>query len=366
MRYNLFIIPGLLAVLLFACRKDDSKLPYGFSKIYMPQAILQSGGVNNNYPVPSGTDSSTYNYAIDTKSSRLNVILGANLSGPASGAYSVDILADNDTLQQLFASGVFDTATYKPMPSSMYTLPAQLSVPQGARGGTFDLGLDIGALKSDSFAGKYLVLAVKISNPTQYTLDTALSTTIVVVNVNSLVIGPAVNITTQHIQNPGNPFGASAWDGTRWGTLADWNVNPAASGHNGLGGYSSDGDGQTMDLESGWGSPQIYNGKIWQTLNLPAGTYGFDPSGGTWKWQGTLDPTYAVVAPGSDTLPDYSKILNNSAIMYQQIVNDPQPKVSFTLSAPAKVAVGIVINYVQTDQGFKSTQVTLYNYPKHL
>ncbi len=154
MRYSLFVIPGLLAVMLFACRKDDSKLPYGISKIYMPQAILQSGGVNNNYPVPSGTDSSTYNYSIDPKASRLNIILGANLSGPASGAYSVGIQVASDTLQQLFASGVFDAATYKAMPSSMYTLHTQLSVPQCARGGTFDLGLDIGALKSDRFAGK--------------------------------------------------------------------------------------------------------------------------------------------------------------------------------------------------------------------
>jgi hypothetical protein len=133
-----------------------------------------------------------------------------------------------------------------------------------------------------------------------------------------------------------------------------------------MGGYSSDGDGQTMDLESGWGSPQIYNGKIWQTLSLPAGTYGFDPSGGSWKWQGTLDPTYIVVAPAADSLPDFTNVTNNAAILYQPIVNDPQTPVTFQLSAPAMVTIGIVINYIQTDQGFKSTGVSLYNYPKHL
>ena len=353
-------------VVLSSCQKDDSKMPYGFSKIYMPQAILKSGGVNNNYPVPSGTDSSTYNYSIDEKSSRLDVILGASLSGPSSGAYTVNVQVNNDTVAQLLSNGTFDPSVYKLMPSSMYTLPTQLSVASGARSGTFDLGLDIGALKADSLAGKYLLLAVKISNPSQYSLDTALSTTLVIVDVNSLVIGPAVNITSQYVQNPGNPFIASAMNGTRWGSLKNWNVNAAAASHGGVGGYSSDGDGQTMDLESGWGSPQIYNGKVWQTLTLPAGTYGFDPSGGTWKWQGTLDPTYAVVAPGSDTLPDYTNILSNAAIMYQKIVNDPQPKVSFQLSAPGTVTIGIVIDYIQSGQGFKSTQVALYNYPKHL
>jgi hypothetical protein len=155
-------------------------------------------------------------------------------------------------------------------------------------------------------------------------------------------------------------------NGSRWGSLTDWNTNPAATSHGGVGGFSLDGDGPTMDLESGWGSPQIYNGKIWQTIQLPAGTYGFDPSGGTWKWQGTLDPTYVVVAPGSDTLPDYSAILSNAAIQYQLIVNSPQPYVTFQLTAPTKVSVGIVMNYIQSGQGFKSTQVSLYNYPKHL
>lgn len=366
MRYISFILINCLTLIMVSCQKDDSKIQYGISKIYMPQAIVQSGGVNNNYPVPSGTDSSTYNYEIESKSSRLNVILGANLSGPASGGYTVDVRVDNDSVNQLLASGAFDTSTYKLMPASMYTLPAQLSVPAGARGGTFYLGLDIGSLKSDSFAGKYLVLAVQLTSPSKYTLDTMLSTTLVIVNVNSLVIGPAVNVTSAYIQNPGNPFLPSAMSGSRWGSLVAWNVNPAAASHGGVGGYSTDGDGQTMDLESGWGSPQIANGKIWQTLDLPAGTYGYDGSGGTWKWQGTLDPTYIVAAIGQDTLPDYSNIVGNSGIIYQQIVNSPQPLCTFTLTAPSKVTVGVVMNYIQSGQGFKASQVLLYNYPKHL
>ena len=360
-----YIFPVMMAIALFSCKKDDSKLPYGFSKIYMPQAIYLSGGVNNNYPVPSGSDSSTYNYYLDTKSARLNVILGATLSGPSSGAYSVDIKVNNDTIQQLFDSKVMDTAVYKLMPASMYTIPTKLDVAQGSRSGTFDLSIDIGDLKSSDYVGKFLVLAVKIANPTQYALDTGLSTTIVVVDVNSLVIGPAIDITAQYILNPGNPFIASGMNGSRWGTLKNWQVNAAAASHGGYGGYSSDGDGQTMDLESGWGSAQILNGKIFQTINLPAGTYTFDPSGGSWKWQGTKDPAYIVVAPGLDTLPDYANIPGNAAISYQ-VVAQPQTKASFQLTAAGKVTVGVVVNYIQDQQGIKSTKVSLYNYPKHL
>ena len=353
---------GLIAI---SCSKDDSKKEYGYSKIYMPQAIIRSGGVDNNYLVPTGTDSSTFNYYIDSKTNKLSIILGTNLSGPSTDAYSVDIQVNNDTVQKMFANKILDTALYKLLPVSMYSLPTKLDVAQGARSGTFTLDVDIPQLKSSGYAGKFLVLAVKIANPTKYELNNAISTTIVIIDVNALVIGPAVDITAKYILNPGNPFIASAMNGTRWGTLQSWKVNTAVLSHGGVGGFSSDGDGKTMDLESGWGSPAIYNGKVWQTITLPAGTYAWDPSGGSWKWQGTKDPTYAVVAPNIDSLPNYSNIVNNAAIFYQ-VFAQPQPLVTFQLTSTTTVSVGIVVNYVQDGQGFKSTQVKLMNYPKHL
>lgn len=356
----------LMIVIVAACKKADSENEYGFSKIYMPQAIFKSGGTSNNYPVPSGTDSSTYNYEIDDKTKKLNVILGASLSGPGTDAYTVAIKVDNDTIQKLFTTKVLDTAVYKLMPAAMYSLPENLSVAQGVKSGTFFLGIDIGQLKLDQYIGKYLVLAVKLANPSRYELNTAISTTIVIVDVNALVIGPAVNVTSKYILNAGSPFVASAMNGTRWGTLKDWKANTAALSHGGYGGYSYDGDGATLDLESGWGSPAILNGKLWQTITLPAGTYAFDASGsGTWKWQGTKDVCYVVAAPAADELPDYANIIGNTAIVYQPIAT-AQKLVYFQLGAAGKVSVGVVVNYVQDQQGIKSTQVSLFNYPKHL
>jgi len=369
MKFNIIVTLFLLSLIagpmLLSCKKDDSAKEYGFSKIYMPQAIFKSGGVDNSYPVPSGTDSSTYNYTIDTKTNKVNIILGSSLSGPGKDGYSVDIKVDNDTIQKIFDKKILDTAIYKLMPASMYTVPGKLEVAQGGKTGTFNLGVDIDQLKSNTYTGKYLVLAVKIANPSKYELNTAISTTIIILDVNALVIGPAVNITSKYILNPGNPFIASAMNGSRWGTLKDWQANAAALSHGSVGGYSKDGDGQTLDLECGWGSAQILNGKVYQTINLPAGTYAFDLSGGAWKWQGTKDPAYAVVAPGLDTLPDFSNITGNSTILYQRIVQ-PQPMVSFQLTSAGKVTVGVVVNYVQTEQGIKSTQVSLFTYPKHL
>ena len=367
-----FLLSAILSASLTSCRKDDSKKEFGFSKIYMPQAIAKSGGTNNLYPVPSGIDSSTYNYRVNTTDKKIDVILGATLSGPSTEAYSVDIKVNNDTVQRMLSTKVLDS-THMLMPASMYSLPTSLDVSKGSRSGTFNLAIDIAQLKMNTYAGKKLVLAVKLDNSTKaalkYELNPALSTTIVVVDVNALVIGPAVNITTQYIKNAGNPFVASAFQPsqTRWGNLRDWNTNAAARSHGGFGGFSSD-NGGVMNMESGWGSPQILNGKIYQTLNLPAGRYAFDFSGGNWSGGEHFikDSAYAIAAPNLDTLPDYRDIRTHTSISYQLLTKSPQAPVVFQLSAPTKVTVGVVVNYVQTEQGFKSKQVMLYNYPKAL
>ncbi|MCW3089409.1 MAG: hypothetical protein JWP81_478 [Ferruginibacter sp.] len=366
-------ITAILFVLIFfsaalvSCRKDDSKKEFGFSKIFMPQAIVKSGGIDNNYPVPSGTDTSTYNYFVDKANNKLRIILGTSLSGPESGAYSVDITVNTDTVQKLLSNGTLNPSLYLAMPVAMYTLPAKLDVAQGSKAGTFQLSLDITQLKSAAYVGKFLVLAVKIANPTQYEINSGLSTTIVMVDVNKLVIGAAVNI-TNYLKNPGGPFVANGFmsGSTRWGNLKDWTANAAAKSHGGFGGFNSDNSG-TMDMECGWGSAQILNGKIYQTITLPAGTYAFDLSGGSWSG-GELfskDPLYEVMAPNLDSLPDFNNIVGNAAIVYQALAKT-QPLLNFSLTATTKVTLGVVVNYIQTEQGFKSKQVLLYSYPNHL
>ncbi len=114
-----------------SCEKAASEKDYGFSKIFMPQAMFKSGGTSNNYPVPSGTDSSSYNYEIDTKEKKLNIILGAAVSGVNSDGFTVDIKVDNDTVQRLLTTNVLDPAIYKLMPASMYSLPSNLEVAKG-------------------------------------------------------------------------------------------------------------------------------------------------------------------------------------------------------------------------------------------
>jgi hypothetical protein len=169
-----------------SCTKPDSEQDFGTTSIYMPQAIIRSGGVNNQYPVPTGTDSSTWNYRVDKASGKIEITLGAALSGPGSEAFGADVRVDSDTLQRLFASGVFSATTHVIMPATMYALPARVEGQKGARAGVFKLSVDHRALKATGYAGKFLLVAVRLANPTTYPLNLSLSSSIVVIETSKL------------------------------------------------------------------------------------------------------------------------------------------------------------------------------------
>jgi hypothetical protein len=181
----LAIFSGLI-ITIASCTKPDSEQDFGTTTIYMPQAVIRSGGVNNQYPVPTGTDSSTWNYKVDRSAGKIEVTLGAALSGPGSAAFGADVRVDSDTLQKLFASGVFTSATHVIMPTSMYTLPARVEGSQGTRTGVFKLSIDHKALKGATYAGKFLLVAVRLANPTTYPLNVPLSSAIVVIEASKM------------------------------------------------------------------------------------------------------------------------------------------------------------------------------------
>ncbi len=170
----------------FGCTKDDSRMDYGFTKIYMPQSVIRSGGTNNQYPVPTGTDSSTWNYSIDKTKGKLNITLGAALSGPGMNAYSVDIRANNDTIQKLLSAKLLDPAKNVIMPSNMFTIPPNLEVAQGKRSGFFTLSIDYALLKSAVYRNKFLLVSIGFSNARTYELNVPLSSAIVVVDVSKI------------------------------------------------------------------------------------------------------------------------------------------------------------------------------------
>jgi len=187
MRLRLTYILSIISLILIfmSCGKSAGSLDYGFGYIYMPQSI-QSGTSGILYNVPSGMDSATYNYTIDTPGNKLNIVLGVLRSGKMQNdAYSVSIGTNADTVNAAIANGsLSDAGDVVLLPGAAYTLPSSVSVPSGQYQSTFYLSVDISQLKM--LSGKKAALAVNISNPTKYQLDSTNTETIVLIDVDAL------------------------------------------------------------------------------------------------------------------------------------------------------------------------------------
>ncbi|MDW7691333.1 DUF4998 domain-containing protein [Flammeovirgaceae bacterium SG7u.111] len=146
------------------------------------------------------------------------------------------------------------------------------------------------------------------------------------------------------------PFAASATNG-RWGILADWATNEAAKNHDGYGGWD-EWNGNIFNVESGWGSPNITNGKIYQTLNLPAGSYTFKIDELLSTNIVDTDPVYLVAAEGT-TLPDVENI--DDALVYTQFLGN---EIVFEVAEDKQVSIGILTS----QQGDKFYNIVAFDF----
>lgn len=165
---------AIFSVLLFSCTKQDNEIEWGLAKVYMPQAI----GI---YNVPNANMN---NYTVDSVNNKINVHLGILRSGlQSANSFSVELSVNNDTINNLISNGTLKNTLL--LPEDCYSIPASISVPDGKQEATFYLTVD--KTKLNAYAGKKLAVAVRISNPSKYELNSALSTTVISITVNSLL-----------------------------------------------------------------------------------------------------------------------------------------------------------------------------------
>jgi len=186
-RYTIcFYLIATLGILtmITGCDKNDSRMDYGYTKIYMPQAAL----ANLNVLVPSGRDSATNNYTIDA--TRVNVLLGVSRSGKAdAGSYSVGVTVRADTIAQMITAGTIKvdpdrTKDVVLLPADAYNLVQSVSVPDGQTSAPFAVSIDKAKLRT--YAGKKVALAVELTNPSNYSLNKALNKVVIIINVDAL------------------------------------------------------------------------------------------------------------------------------------------------------------------------------------
>ncbi len=178
-----FVTIALLYVLLSGCDKKSTN--YGLNVIYMPSSAV-SGGLNLNYPVPAGLDSATYNFTKDSLNNKVTVFLGVSVSGQqASNGFTVKVSVNKDTTNQIIAGKSIANAIL--LPDNLYSLPTSVTVPANMNSASFNLQIDDYNSFKTICKGKMALLTVVINSPSNYSLNTNLNKTVVIIDVNKLI-----------------------------------------------------------------------------------------------------------------------------------------------------------------------------------
>jgi hypothetical protein len=160
----------------------------------------------------------------------------------------------------------------------------------------------------------------------------------------SQIIGPMVDVTTIYLKNSLSPIQRGDAGTDKWGTPKDWSFNTNMTNQNGGqgGGWSWDGGGVFHFETQDWSGPGVNNGKVWQTIDLPAGMYtvSFETGG----YGGGSYTVKELVAVGTG-LPDINNLGSPLAIFHGNPNNmGGTHSISFTLYEPTTVSLGWVVN----------------------
>ncbi|MBO9633920.1 MAG: DUF5013 domain-containing protein [Chitinophagaceae bacterium] len=331
----------LVSVLfLFACKKMVSS-PDGTANVYLTAAI------NNLYPVPG----IPANYIADKAAKKLRVPVYISRSGlQGKTTYTVNVAADNSAAQKLIDNGQVNASKAIVAPAETYSFPATVTAGEDYSG--FEVAFDVNKL--NAYLGKLLILSVRISDPSKFQVSEKLSVLNIVLDVDPVMLGTKVEITDTWIRNSGHPFTASSFDGVRRGVLSDWTTSASVKNYAGgtLGGYDYYGNTGFMSMER-YSSPQIPNGKIYQSFELPAGKYEVAVNMLDFSIK---EDAYIMAAPGS-SLPDIGNI--GTALAYSPLT---APRIEFVLAAPTQVSIGVMANLLLDQQYMRIDKWRLYTY----
>jgi hypothetical protein len=158
-------------------------------------------------------------------------------------------------------------------------------------------------------------------------------------------VGISKDVTAQYLKNTKVPFETSVRS-DRWGIPKDWITNEAVLNYTQSPGVKFGGvdywfGGPQLAMEAGWSTDNmvtITNGKIYQTVNLPAGIYILEMDIPDCTQNGNF---YTVAAAGA-TIPNIENIA--SSLGYARTSVTGTHRVTFTLTSAQQVSLGFVGN----------------------
>lgn len=150
-----------------------------------------------------------------------------------------------------------------------------------------------------------------------------------------------VDITSTYLKNVGpNVTYSSINSANRWGILNDWVTSASVKNASGFGGYERRSNVGFISLEAGWGLPNVTDGKIYQTINLPAGGYRMEIVMNDFNTGGSR---YMSVAEGT-TIPNVANI-TSSSIAFSNLESKT---LNFNLDQAKQVSIGFAATLTGT------------------
>lgn len=150
---------------------------------------------------------------------------------------------------------------------------------------------------------------------------------------------------THFFKNPGNPFYRSDNGDGKWGIVKDWQYTSNIINQNGstAGGWSTDSGGVIHFESKDWGGDGVTNGKIFQTISLPAGNYTteFYSDGG-----GSSDFTGRFMVTEGTALPDVDRSDDAIAVhTWDKDFMGGTHTLNFTLAEDKTITVGWAVSF---------------------
>jgi hypothetical protein len=295
----------------------------------------------------------------------VNIPFNVSLAGSVGPALTAGLDVNMDTAQKIVAGGTIANAVAVGASALDLTIKSNIGINENLGQGSFR----IRTAEIAKYFGKNLVIGVRLKDPSKYQVDPDNSTLVVVVNTLSSV----KNITAL-MKNTTRPFQSTVWDKRRWGNLDDWTTTspvinqkqgPNTSGYveGTFGGFDKN-NNTNIAMQSGFttpAAPNITNGKIYQTVNLPAGQYRVTTTcvlGSTT----TASQAFYVAAASGTTLPDIPNFTTapNPVLGTTRITSNKAYEFSFTVATTSQVTIGF-IGTISGSTAFNISDIKLYN-----
>lgn len=172
--YLLFIFSALL---MLSCTKSGE-----FIDDTYPRPLIYWTGSGEALTIPS---SGIPNYRVDEEEGKIYITLGLSRSGISErGAFTVNIVPDQDTVQQLLQNGGLPEGTIALDPAA-YSVPSSVEVRAEEDGGLLEVVLDMNELSE--IDREILALALRLSAPSEYAVNPKLETKLMLINYRSVV-----------------------------------------------------------------------------------------------------------------------------------------------------------------------------------